>query len=191
MNRLIVALLLWCFALPAWAEEGGGEGFLGLPSLFWKTANLFVFFGLLAYLLVRPLSRFFRARREQIVSHMKQAAHQQQEAERLRSDIEQRVAALSREIAALKERLRRDGEREREALGHQGDEEAARLVAQIGHETARRVEEARRELASEAAAVAAELALDLLERELTPEDRERIFRTTLERLSARAAGGAR
>jgi F0F1-type ATP synthase membrane subunit b/b' len=105
--------------------------------------------------------------------------------------MEQRVAVLSGEIAALKERLRRDGEREREALGHQGDEEAARLVAQIGQEAARRVEEARRELASEAAAVAAELALDLLQRELTPEDRERIFRTTLERLSARATGGVR
>ena len=191
MRQLVPALPLWCFALPAWAEEGGGEGFLGLSPLFWKTANLIVFFGLLGYLLVRPLSRFFRARREQIVSHMKEAAHQQQEAERLRSEMEQRVAALSGEIAALKERLRRDGEREREALGHQGDEEAARLVAQIGQEAARRVADARRELASEAAAVAAELALDLLQRELTAEDRERIFRTTLERLSARATGGVR
>jgi F-type H+-transporting ATPase subunit b len=191
VKKVVPALLLWCFALPSWAEEGGAEGFLGLPPLFWKTANLIVFFGLLVYLLVRPLSRFFRARREQIVSHIKQAAHQQQEAERLRSDMEERVAVLSGEIAALKERLRRDGEREREALGHQGDEEAARLVAQIGQEAARRVEEARRELASEAAAVAAELALDLLQRELTPEDRERIFRTTLERLSARATGGVR
>jgi hypothetical protein len=38
--------------------------------------------------------------------------------------------------------------------------------------------------------VAAELALELLQRELTPEDRERIFRTTLERLAARAARGS-
>jgi F-type H+-transporting ATPase subunit b len=186
-KRLLTVLVLACAALPAWAVEETGEGFLGLPSLFWKTANLVVFFGLLAYLLVRPLSRFFRARREQIVSHMKEAANQQREAERLRSEMETRVAALSGEIEALKERLRRDGERERAALEHQGEEEAARLVAQIGAEAARRVEEARRALASEAAAVAADLALELLQRELTTEDRERIFRATLERLR----GGAR
>lgn len=191
MNSLLAALIVWCVALPAWAAEEAGQGFLGLPPLFWKVGNLILFFGLLFYLLVRPLSRFFRIRREQIVSHMKEAVHQQQEAERLRSEMEQRVAALSGEIAALKERLRRDGEREREALRQQGDEEAARLVAQISQEAARRVEEARRELASEAAAVAADLALELLQRELTPEDRERIFRTTLERLSARATGGVR
>jgi F0F1-type ATP synthase membrane subunit b/b' len=105
--------------------------------------------------------------------------------------MEQRVAALSGEIEALKERLRRDGERDRAALEREGEEEAARLVAQIGQEVARRVAEARRELASEAAAVAADLALDLLQRELTPEDRERIFRDTLERLTAQAARGAR
>jgi F0F1-type ATP synthase membrane subunit b/b' len=72
-------------------------------------------------------------------------------------------------------------------LARQGEEEAARLVAQIGQETARRVDVARRELASEAATVAAELALELLKRDLTSEDRDRIFRTTLERLTARGS----
>jgi F-type H+-transporting ATPase subunit b len=181
-KRVLTTLALLCVALPAWGAEEGGESFLGLPSLFWKVGNLVFFFGLLAYLLVRPMSRFFRARREQILSHMKEAANQQVEAERLRAEMEKRVAALSGEIEALKERLRRDGEREHAALERQGEEEASRLLAQIGKETERRVEDARRQLASQAAAVAADLALELLQRELTAEDRERIFRTTLERL---------
>jgi F-type H+-transporting ATPase subunit b len=190
-KRLVATLALWCTALPVWGAEEAGESFLGLPPLFWKVANLVVFFGLLAYLLVRPMSRFFRTRREQITSHLREAGRQQLEAEKLRTDMEQRVAALSGEIEALRARLQRDGERERAALERQGEEEASRLVAQIGKEAERRVEEARRELASEAAAVAADLALELLHRELTPEDRERIFRTTLERLTSRARGGER
>jgi F-type H+-transporting ATPase subunit b len=190
-RELPVAFVVWLGALPAWAAEESSEGFLGLPSLFWKVANLVVFFGLLGYLLVRPMSRFFRARREQITSHLKEAAHQQAEAERLRVDMERRVAALAAEIEALRERLKRDGERERAVLERQGEEEAARLLAQVGQEAERRVEEARRELASDAAAVAADLALELLQRELTPEDRERIFRITLERLRSRAGGGVR
>jgi F-type H+-transporting ATPase subunit b len=178
-------------ALPAFAAEEGAGGFLGVSPLVWKIANLVVFFGLLFYLLARPLSRFFHARGEQIGTQMKEAALHQQEAERLRSEMEERVAALAGEIAELKDRLRREGERERETLERQGEAEAARLVAQLDQEASRRVDQARRELASEAASVAADLALELLERELTPEDRERIFRTTLERLTARAAKGAR
>jgi F-type H+-transporting ATPase subunit b len=191
VRKGIAALSLWFFAVPALAAEGGGGGFLGLPTLFWKTANLVVFFGLMFYLLARPLSRFFHARREQIAAQMKEAALHLEEAERLRAEMEEKVAALAEEIAELKERLRQEGEREREALERQGKEEAARLVAQFDHEASRRIDEARRQLASEAASVAAELALELLERELTVEDRERIFRTTLDRLTARAASGGR
>jgi len=190
--KRLVAVLTVCFlALPAWAAEEAGEGFLGLSPLFWKIANFILFFGLLFYLLVRPLSKFFHTRRAQIDAQMKESVHQRQEAERLRTEMEQRLTALSGEIASLRERMRRDGERERAALERQGDAEAARLVAQIDQEASRRVEEVRRELAADAAEVAAQLAIELLQRELTPEDRDRIFRTTLERLGARSIGGGR
>ena len=191
MKRLVAVLTVCFLALPAWAAEEAGEGFLGLSPLFWKIANFILFFGLLFYLLVRPLSKFFHTRRAQIDAQMKESVHQRQEAERLRTEMEQRLTALSGEIASLRERMRRDGERERAALERQGDAEAARLVAQIDQEASRRVEEVRRELAADAAEVAAQLAIELLQRELTPEDRERIFRTTLERLGARSNGGGR
>ena len=191
MSPWVTAAPAWLLALPAAAAGAGQEGFLGLPTLFWKAANLAVFFGLMFYLLARPLSRFFRARREQIGAQMRDAALHRQEAERLRAEMERRVEALAGEIAELRERLRREGARDREALERQGVEEAARLVALFDLEATRRIEEARRELAAEAASVAADLALELLERELTAEDRERIFRTTLDRLTARAATAGR
>ncbi len=182
-----VALLA---ALPARAAEGGAGSFLGMPPLFWKIGNFLLFFGLLFYLLAKPLSKFFRTRRTQIEEQMREAVRQKEEAERLRSEMEGRIAALSGEITALRERMRRDGDREREALERQGEAEAARLVGQVEQEAARRVEAARRQLASDAAQVAAQLAVELLHRELTPEDRDRIFARTLERLEA-GRGGAR
>ena len=191
MKRLVATLMISSAALPVWAAEGTGEGFLGLSPLFWKSANFILFFGLLFYLLVRPLSRFFHSRRTQIDAQMKESVRQQQEAERLREEMEQRIAALSGEVAALRERMLREGERERDDLQRQGDAEATRLVAQIELEARRRVEAARRDLAADAAEVAAQLALELLQREMTPEDRERIFRTTLDHLRARHEEGAR
>ena len=191
IRRALLALVVSLAALPAWAAEEGGTGFLGLPTLFWKLANFAFFFGLLYFLLARPAAQFFRSRREQVAERLAEAERAQREAEQLRAEMAQRVAALSGEIAGLRERLHRDGEREREALERQGEAEAARFVAQIEQEAARRVADARRQLAAEAAAVAADLAVELLQRGLTAEDRERIFKDTLARLDEHAAGGVR
>ena len=73
----------------------------------------------------------------------------------------------------------------------QGEAEAARLLGQLDEEARRRVADARYQLAGEAAQIAADLASELLERELTPADRERVFKRTLERLSSQPGGGAR
>jgi F-type H+-transporting ATPase subunit b len=185
----LVPLVLLVAATPAWAAEKGGETFLGLPVVVWKTANMLLFFGLLLYLLGRPLASFFAARRGDIAQRLAEAEAQKEEAARLRAEMEARVSRLSADIAALEERLRAEGEREREALERQGDAEARRLLEQMEREAARRADEARARLAGEAAAVAAELSLELLKREMTPEDRARIFTETLERLRSRSLGG--
>ncbi len=190
-RRALAALVSLWLAVPAWAAEEGGAGFLGVPTVVWKVANFVAFFGLLIFLLARPLSKFFRTRGGQIAVQLEEAAGQRRDAERFRAEMESRVAALAGEITALKERLAGEGERERQALERQGEAEAARLSAQIEQEAARRVHDARRQLASDAAAVAAELAVELLQRELTAEDRDRIFKTTLARLGESPAESAR
>lgn len=189
MRRLVMAAVVWGAAWPAWASEGGPETFLGMPVVVWKTLNLLGFFGLLVYLLAKPMAAFFRTRRDGIARQLEEATRQRQEAERLTAEMEQKVASLESEISAMQERLRLEGERDRVALEKQGEAEAARFLAQIDQEAGRRVDEARAELARDAAGVAAELARELLQKELTPADQERIFASTLERLKARAAGG--
>jgi len=188
--RVRFFVLTMLLAAPTLAAEGASETFLGLPRVLWYATNLVAFLGLLVYLLAKPLSRFFRSRRHEITHGLEEATSQKLEAERLRSEVASRVASLESEISALRERLRRDGERERDALEKLGEQELARLLAQVDAEASRRVEETRTRLASEAAGIAAELALELLEKELTGADRERIFSRTLERLRGIPPGGA-
>jgi F-type H+-transporting ATPase subunit b len=183
---LFMAVLL--VASDAAAAEGS-QTFLGLPRVVWYSLNLIVFFGFLAFLLAKPLSRFFRTRSEEIASQLAEAQRQREEAERLRREVEGRVASLQEEIRSLRERLLREGENERDALRRQGEEEAARLLLQVDQEATRRVGEARRQLTQEAAAIAAELARELIEREMAPEDRDRIFAAAVERLRAQHRGG--
>ena len=158
------------------------------PTIGWKIVNFLLFFGLLAYLLTRPLQHFFASRREGIAKELEEAERLKVEAVRLTAETEQRVAGLEAEIAALRQRLRQEGEREREALKLQGEAEATRLSAQVQQEADRRVAAARSELAREAAETAAEIARELLAKELTQEDRDRIFSRTLARLSAPKGG---
>ena len=186
-----MAALVCLAATPARAAQEGSETFLGLPTLVWKIINFVAFFGLLTYFLARPLTQFFASRREAIARQASEAAQARQQAVELRAEMEKRVAALSGEIAALRERLHREGEREREALTRQGETETARLLTQVDQEANRRVEHARRELATEVATAAAELARELLQRELSAEDRERIFAASVGQLGSEPAGERR
>ena len=160
MRRLSIATALLLLAAPALASAEAGEAanFLGFPVWLWKTANLLAFVGLLVYLLARPLSAFFHARRDQIARQLADAARQRDEAARMTAEMETRVAALQAEMAGLRDRLRGEGEREKAELERAGEAEAARLLAQLDDEARRRVQEARTQLASEAAAIAADLA---------------------------------
>jgi len=188
-SRLLMLAMTLVVAAPASASEGGAETFLGLPVVLWKTANMLLFFGLLYYLLAKPLAGFFAARRGDIAQRLADAEKEKLEAARLRAEMEGRMAQLSGEIAALEARLRAEGERDRAALEQQGEAEARRFVEQVEREAARRGDEARAQLASEAAAIAAELSLEILKREMSAEDRQRIFTQTLEKLRARQVGG--
>lgn len=177
-------LLGLTLAAPAFASAGesGPETVWGLPPLFWKAFNFLLFFGVLGWLLRKPMGQLFSGRREAIAHQLAEATRQREESERLQHEMEARIAGLETEISTLRERLRLEGERERQALEQQGEAESARLLSQLDLEAARRVEAARTELAHEAAETAVALARELLARELGPADRDRIFRTTLERL---------
>lgn len=187
--RLAVAVVATSLAaLPALAAAEAPSTFLGIPTVLWKLANLVAFVGLLVYLLAKPLRAFFHARKDAIARQFAEAAQQREQAVRLHTEMERRIASLEGEIRALRERLHRDGERDRKLLEKQGEADAARLLAQLDDEAKRRVDEARVGLAREAADVAAELAREILEKELTAADRERIFARTLERLREGGAG---
>jgi len=188
VKRIFALIAILLAAAPAFASEGPGEaaGFIGIPTLVWKILNFIVYFGLLVYLLRKPLANVFGSRREGIARALSEARQQQDEALRMKAEMNARVASLEREIVELKERMTREGERERAALVSQGAAEAERASSRLGVEADRRLAAARVSLAREAADVAAELAWDLLKREVTPEDRERIFAATLTRLEGSA-----
>lgn len=176
----------WLFAQAAEAGEGAAATFLGIPTVLWKIANLVVFLGGLAWLLARPLSRFFHTRGEDIARELREAERLRAEALAMQQEMTAKMAALEGEMVTLRDRLRREGEAERERLVAEGEREAAKFLQQVEDEATRRLLAARQQLAREAAQAAAAAAWEILGREITPEDRDRIFEVTLSRLSREA-----
>lgn len=164
------------------AAEAAADTWLGLPTVVWRVANLLGFLLVLAWFLARPLSRFFHTRREEIARELHEAERLRAQAAAMQQEMNAKVAALEGEIRALRERLRWEGEAERQRLIQEGEREAAKLLRQVEDEAARRLVAARERLAREAATTAAAVAWEILRKEVTPEDRERVFQATLKRL---------
>jgi len=186
-----VILSGWTTVLDAarFASEEGHEAskLLGLPLWIWQLLNLGLFLGVLLYFVARPLGDAFRRRQLDIEQRRREAEKQRASVERLASDIRERTAKVEREIEEIRQQGIADGQEARQALAAKADEEAGRIRKEAEEEIDRRVVAARDELRRTAADVAGKTAGEILMREITAADRERLLADGVSRLK----GGAR
>jgi F-type H+-transporting ATPase subunit b len=148
--------------------------FLGLPLWIWQVLNLVLFLGVLFYFVAKPLSETFRKRQLEIEERRKEAEKQRASVDRLALDIRERTAKVESEIEEIRRQGRADGEDARKALAARADEEAERIRRDATEEIERRVAAAKSELRQAAADLTARSATEILSREITPADRERL-----------------
>ena len=97
-----------------------------------------------------------------------------------------RLAEVEREVAELNERAEREGRAEAERIAEQAEAEAARFLRRVDEEITRRQAEARTMLAQETAALIAELAREILGREVQDADRARVLERSLKAMRSLA-----
>jgi F-type H+-transporting ATPase subunit b len=187
VKGLIAWALVFACALVLTFFVDLGDNFFGLPYraiqiLF--AANLTLFLWLLARLVGRPISGALDNRRGDIGDQLKQADDKLSEAEQLRGEVSQRLDQVEQEVAQLAERAEQDGQAEAREIAEQTSAEQERFLVRVDEEIARRHAEARQNLAQEAAALTAQLTRELLERELTDDDRQRILDRSLAAMRA-------
>ena len=156
--------------------------FLGLPLWIWQLANLALFFGLLAYFVGRPLAQAFRKRQEEVAARGLEAQRLRAEAERLSAEIRERLSKLDLELADVRARGAAEGETERAALVARADGEAERVRRESIEEIERRLAAAHEALRQAAADLVASSAREIVEREITQEDRRRLLEEGVARL---------
>lgn len=114
------------------------DHYLNYPGFeLWKFINLGLFVYLLIYLLKKPLSDAFKAKRDVIRAELIKAEEDKQAALAKLTTIEAKLVGVDSEKAAIMKNARTEVDLEKSRLAQQGANEASKLVAQAEGEVAR------------------------------------------------------
>jgi F-type H+-transporting ATPase subunit b len=166
------------------------------PWYYWpaKWTNFVLLVAFLWWMLVSPpaaiqdifsfagLKVILRDRAAGIIAARELAAQQKEEASRLLSESDERLAAIEQEVAALVQTARSDAEREATRSLEEGKQQADKILHIAEREVKHERLTAQRQLRGFVADLAVKLAERNLEDHLTADDQDRLIRDYLSRL---------
>jgi len=189
-----VGLPVLTFAAEA-AEEHGGGGWNPLQgdfgNFFWTVVVLLVVFWLLSRYAWGPLLETLQGREKFITDSLERAKRERETAEARLAEYEARLAGARQEVEAILEEARRDAAAVREREEAAAREEAERMVDRARREIGIAKDTAVKELYTKASTLATAAASRILERELRPEDHERLVAeaiASVERMESERGG---
>jgi F0F1-type ATP synthase membrane subunit b/b' len=143
------------FLLAEGAEHAAGGGgftefydtYLNRPGFeLWKFINLAIFVAVLVYILKKPLTEAFKAKREAIRSELIKAEEAKQAALAQLTSTEAKLAALDAEKASLLAKAKDEAEAEKINIAQQTEAEIAKMREQAESEITRLTQQTKAEL---------------------------------------------
>jgi F-type H+-transporting ATPase subunit b len=184
MKTIVGWTLVFIVALVFALLVDKGVKHAGIPDYIWLSLNLTVFLYILQRYVGRPMGAFLETRREGIAEELQNARRQLEEADRLQAEVSKRLADVENEVAEIKGRAAADGDAEAERISEQAKIDEERFLRRVDEEITRREAETRAQLAQDTADLTAQLARDLLDREMTDEDRRRVLERSLDAMKS-------
>lgn len=162
---ILLCLVPFSFQTAAAEEEHTSSSleFLG------KSVNFVLLFGVLTYILYKPLRSFLEARAKKIESTLKETESSRKEAEKKLAEIKERLSRLEEEIARIKEEGKVEGHKEKERIIEEARQEAKRLRRFAEEEIAILTRAGILELKEHAAELATALARERIQGRMTLE----------------------
>lgn len=136
----------------------------------WKFFNLFLFVGVLVFLLRRPIGEAMHARREGIRRELMRAQEERNAALSKLEEVEARLGRLDEEVLMVREQARKDAVLEKARIARSTDEDATKLRDQAVREIESAGKTARQELRRFTAEQSVRLAEEMIRRDIRPED---------------------
>ena len=168
------------------AGQGGGaysqlEPYLNYPGFeAWKFINLAIFIAIIIYLLRKPLSSAFKARREAIRAELIRAEEERQAALAQLTVTEAKLAALDSESNQVLEKARLEAEAEKTRILTQTEEDIARLQKQSENEIGRLSQQTRAELRRFSAEESVRLAEEKIRQQINAQKDAQLVRANIQ-----------
>jgi F-type H+-transporting ATPase subunit b len=156
------------------AEHGAEHHAPSINDIWWPLGNFLIY----AFIIVKfalPLVRdFLKTRREEVVSTIAQASAKKSAAEAFVGDYQSKIAGLDNQIQTMQATLRDEGEREKTRLVSEAQSLALKIKQDTQFLTDQEVKIARQQLRLEMANQAEAAARELVERNLSAADHNRL-----------------
>ena len=174
---IINTTLLLGLATLAMASAGGGhasEGVL-LKDFLYRCLNFAVVLGILGYFALKPIKKALGDRKEHVVKTLEEARKSRAEAEARYQEVEAKLKAANADIEQVYSAIREEGEAERQKIIANAVTMAEKIQAEAEKSAQRAVENASLQLRAEAASLAVQLAEQLIKKNISSEDHDRLL----------------
>ena len=163
--------ILASFELPAWMNYPGLEA--------WKFFNLFVFVGVMIYILRRKISEALAARRDAIKQELVDAQQRRERALAQVAEAETLLGRLDDDIRSVHEHSKQEAKSERERLAVSTKRELEKLENQARREVETADKIARKQLRQFFAKRSIEVARNTVSSQMKPEDDVLLIRESI------------
>ena len=173
LERSVVGFLIIGLLIPslAFASSEGGHGDSGMT---WKIIN-FVILAVGVYLVwTKAISGLLTRRGSEIKNAIEEAQKAKDAADRNAAEYREKISVLDSKVAEIHNELKLEGEAEKTRIIAESAKSAEALKAQAKVVAEQEIKKARIEIREEAARLAVQLAEDILKKELSPADQERL-----------------
>lgn len=162
-------------ALPAFAQEAGGDISDSPSGWIFRWLNFAIVFGVIAYCVVKFGTPYFHGRAEQVSEQIAEGARAREAAEKQRQAALQKLAGVPAEVAQIRADAKRSGEVEAQRLRALARGEAEMIAKAAQAEIAAAQRAARLELKGLAARLAIEHSESLLREQISPSVQAGLF----------------
>lgn len=182
------ALSLLCFLAPAALillpdialASGGEEG--GKYDMLYKVINFSVFVVVFYFVWIKVVKKMLTGRGADIKNAIEEAAQMKESAEAKEKEYNEKLSLLDAKIKEIHADLKKDGEAEKVRILKEAELASERIKEQAAQLVDLEMEKARSEIRKEVSLLSIEMARDILKKEFTDKDQERLVKESLEKI---------
>ena len=154
------------------AAAHGGETSARLWDLIYRSINFIIFFGVLFYLLRKPLKQVLGDRRDSIQKELQELEAKKEEANRAFQALEKRISNIKEERETILAEFKVEGEKEKQKIIDNAQKTASRIVDQAQITIQQEMQKAGQSLRQEMSETAVRMAEELLKKNITENDQK-------------------